>query len=168
MNNTWELRFVRFVYDPAGYVTANVGPVTLCDGPAQESGVVEGLGVPWCSCSVLTSRKARASTRAPLNLGVALDLFSPLWRHATLRDGVLGLRSPGRRARKVGCRQWSCDGTASSTSCVASHLLPPRASTPRNPGRRAQVLWAQTYYMWQPVDDHPRVALSLAPLTQRR
>ena len=25
-------RFVRFVYGP-GYVTANVGPVTLCDGP---------------------------------------------------------------------------------------------------------------------------------------
>ena len=27
-----ELRFVRFVYGPA-YVTANVGPVTLCDSP---------------------------------------------------------------------------------------------------------------------------------------
>ena len=31
------VRFVRFVYDP-GYVTANVGPVTLCDGPGVRCG----------------------------------------------------------------------------------------------------------------------------------
>jgi hypothetical protein len=32
-----HVRFVRFVYDP-GYVTANVGPVTLCDGPGVRCG----------------------------------------------------------------------------------------------------------------------------------
>ena len=32
-----SVRFVRFVYDP-GYVTANVGPVTLCDGPGVRCG----------------------------------------------------------------------------------------------------------------------------------
>ena len=39
------VRFVRFVYGPGSYVTANVGPVTLCDGPAQESGVVDEVDV---------------------------------------------------------------------------------------------------------------------------
>ena len=112
---------------------------------AQESGVVEGLGVPGYSFSVLTSLEARASTRAPQSCNRLIDLGVTLFslktnlekcnrslrgtrERYTLRRGTCQRRNRGPGTRvSVQCR-------VTTFACHQNRQSPPQRL--RLPGAR--------------------------------